>query len=161
MKRMQPISILPSLILLLFLAGSGLCAEEGHFYGVVESFGGGRIVVRTTEKSTGHWKVDSATRVTGSVAHADWVFVEVERSGHVRVLRFEERPTPHSGVVKEVHGRVLSVHSGPNMETWNLTETTITEGISASDVTVGDQIAVKLYRNHNLAEIRVIKRGVR
>lgn len=47
------------------------------------------------------------------------------------------------------------------MEKWNLTETTLTEGISASEVTLGDQIGVKLYKNHNLAEIRVIKRGVK
>ncbi len=161
MKRMLTKYILPSIALSLFLAGFALCAEEGHYYGVVESYGGGMIVVKTIQKSTGHWKVDSATRVTGSIAHADWVFVEVEKSGHVRVLRFEERPTPHSGVVKEVHGKVLSVHSGQNIEKWNLTETTITSGISDSDVTVGDQISVKLYKNHNLAEIRLIKRGVK
>ena len=160
MHRMRPLSIFPA-ITLLILAGSALQAEEGHFYGVTESFGGGAIVVRTTKHSVGHWKVDSSSRVTGSIEPCDWVFIDVETSGHVKVLRCEERPTPHSGVVKEVHGHVITVHSGPNFEKWNLTETTATSGISADELTAGDEIGVKLYKNHNLAEVRLIKRGVK
>ena len=99
--------------------------------------------------------------MTSPVKEADWVFVKVETSGHVTNLRFEERPTIHSGVIQKIHDNVLTVHSGPNLEDWNLKETTIMSGIARADLAVGDEIGVKLYKNHNLAEIRVIKSGVK
>jgi len=144
---------------LLVFAGSARADET--FYGTVESYGGGTIVVHTTKHSVGTWKTDGTTKITGAIEALDWVFVDVETSGHVRTLRMEEKPTQHSGVVKEVKGKVLAVHSGPNMENWNLTETTIMNGIAAADVAVGDEIGVRLYKNHNLAEVKLIKHGVK
>ncbi|HET6440503.1 MAG TPA: hypothetical protein VFG59_20755 [Anaeromyxobacter sp.] len=140
------------------LASGSVRAEEGY-YGLVESYGDGLLVVRTTQHSVGHWRVDGTTRVTGSVAPLNWVFVEVERSGHVRLLRSEERPTTHVGVVKAVRGPVLTVRSGNSTENWNVTQETILPG--PSDFAVGDEVAVHVYRNHNLAEVRILKRGVK
>jgi hypothetical protein len=134
---------------------------DGTYYGTVESFGGGTVVVKTTKHSIGTWKIGANSKVTGSIASADWVFVDVETSGHVKTLRMEEHPTQHSGVVKGVRGKVFSVHSGVRVENWNLMETTIMSGISESDVAVGDEIDVKVYKNHNLAEVKLIKRGVK
>ena len=160
MKQMHSMRLFVSMIVSLLLTCTAIRAQE-RGYGVVESYGRGMVVVRTNQKSTGHWKIDSATRITGSIAPGDWVFVEVERSGHVSILRFEERPTAHSGVVKEIQGKILSVRSGSSTERWNLAETTIASGISASEIQVGDEVAVKVYKNHNLAEIRVIKHGIK
>jgi len=157
MKRIKSVSILTVIVLSLFLPGSVFGAGETHYYGVVESYGGGQVVVRTTQHSTGTWSVDAGSKIEGSVAKYDWVFVEVAQSGHVAVLRFEERPTGHAGVVKSVNKRVLSVHSGNGVETWNVVETTLGDPA----VAVGDEIACKVYRNHNLAEITIIKHGVK
>ena len=134
---------------------------DEHYYGTVEGFGEGRVMVKTTKHSTGHWKIDAATERTGSIEVGDWVFVEVETSGHLKTLRFEERPTAHAGVIQKIHDKVFSVHSGPNIENWNLTETTMLNGVALADLKVGDEIGVKLYKNHNLAELRVIKSGVK
>ena len=146
-------------LLALALAGSASSAPPGHYYGVVESFGGGEVVLRTTQHSTGHWRVDGSTRVTGAVMAWDWAFVEVEPSGHVKVLRSEEHATPRSGVVKEVHGNVLTDHSGNAMERWNLVETTLASGVEPGDLHPGDAVGVKVFKNHNLAEVRLVKRG--
>jgi hypothetical protein len=143
-----------------FLAASAARADE-NFYGTVESFGGGTVVVKTTKHSTGHWTIDATTQRTGSIEAGDWVFVEVETSGHLKTLRFEERPTPHAGVIQKIHDQVLWVHSGSDIENWNLKQTTIMNGVSRADLQVGDEIGVKLYKNHNLAELRVIKSGVK
>jgi hypothetical protein len=142
------------------LAASVARADD-HFYGTVEAFGGGKVIVKTTKHSTGHWTLDAATEKTGSVKVGDWVFVEVETSGHLKILRFEERPTAHAGVIQKIHEKVLSVHSGSDMVNWNLTETTMLNGVALADLKVGDEIGVKLYKNHNLAELRVIKSGVK
>jgi hypothetical protein len=143
-----------------FMVASVARADD-HFYGTVEAFGDGNVVVKTTKHSTGHWKIDAATERTGSIEVGDWVFVEVETSGHLKTLRFEERPTAHAGVIQKIHEKVLSVHSGSDIENWNLTETTILNGVARADLKVGDEIGVKLYKNHNLAELRVIKSGVK
>jgi hypothetical protein len=147
-------------ILSCFLAASAARADE-NFYGTVESFGGGTVVLKTTKHSTGHWTIDATTKRTSSIEAGDWVFVEVETSGHLKTLRFEERPTPHAGVIQKIHDQVLSVHSGSDIENWNLKQTTILNGVSRADLQVGDEIGVKLYKNHNLAELRVIKSGVK
>jgi len=157
MKRIHSVSLLAGIILSLFLAGSAFGAGEGHYYGVVESFGSGQLVVRTTQHSTGNWKVGPTTKVEGSIARYDWVFVELGRGGHVALLRLEERPTGRAGVVKEVHNRVLGVHSGNSLEHWNVTDATLGE----TAVDVGDEVSVKVYGNHNLAEIAVLKHGRR
>lgn len=140
---------------------ASVARADDHFYGTVEGFGGGNIIVKTTKHSTGHWTIDAATEKTGSIEVGDWVFVEVETSGHLKVLRFEERPTPHAGVIQKIHKNVLSVHSGSDIVNWNLTETTILNGVTRADLNVGDEIGVKLYKNHNLAELRVVKSGVK
>jgi len=160
MKCMHAVAVLASVVLPLFLSTFAARADE-QCYGTVESYGGGTVVIRTTKHSTGHWKVNATTKVIGSIEPGDWVAADVEASGHVKSLRFEERPTAHGGVVKKVNGRVLSVKSGANIENWNLTETTIMSGVSEAEVTVGDELGVKLYKNHNLAEVRLIKRGVK
>jgi hypothetical protein len=160
MKKMTPTSLFAFSILSLCVMGSALSAAETLYYGNVESYGGGQIVVKTTQHSTGTWKVDSATTVTGSVHKWNWVSAMVETSGHVQVLKVEESPTGHSGIVKAINGVVLSVMSGNAMENWNRVETTLGDGCSPSDVAVGDVIGVELYKNHNLAAIRIIKHGV-
>ena len=157
MKHIQRSSILAFVILSLFVTGTAFGAGDSHYYGVVETFAGGQLVVKTTKHSTGTWTVDSTTKVEGSIAKCDWVSVEVAQSGHVAVLKFEERPTGHAGVVKSIKNRVLTVHSGNSMENWNVVETTLGE----TAVAVGDEIGCKVYGNHNLAEITVIKHGVK
>jgi hypothetical protein len=164
MKTITPTSLFVFSILSLGLMG---CVTESalpaaavrRFYGVVESYGGGQIVMKTTQHSTGTWKVDRATQVTGAIREYDWVSVEVEKSGHVTSLQLEEHPTLHGGVVKAISGNgvVLTVHSGPNMESWNKVETTLGD----RDVAVGDEIGVKVYSNHNLAYVQIIKHGVK
>jgi hypothetical protein len=149
------------LTILSLFALAAIAQADDQFYGSVESFDGGSIVVKTTKHSTGNWKVDSATKVSVSVEAGDWVSVHVATSGHVQSLKFEERPTAHAGVIKEIKDNVLRVHSGPDMVNWNLTETTQFSGITRADLAVGDEIGVKLYKNHNLATVRVIKTGVK
>src|SRR5271157_1441888 len=85
----------------------------------------------------------------------------VETSGHVKTLRVEEVPAQRSGVVKEVRGIVLVVRSGNGEETWNVTPLTILTGIERGQFQPGDEIGARLYKNHNLAEVRLIKRGVK
>jgi hypothetical protein len=153
-----PTSLSAVIISCIVATGSVLRAAEGHYYGVVESFGGGEVVVKTTKHSTGHWKVDSSTRIDGSIARYDWIFVEMGRGGTAAVLKFEERPTTHVGVVKIIDGVVLSVHSGASIERWNVVETTLGD---AAGVAVGDEVSVKVYGNHNLAEVRVLKHGIK
>jgi len=143
-----------------FLALSLAAHADDIYYGTVESFDGGQLVLKTTKHSTGHWKVDGATHLEGSVQAGDWVFANVATSGHIATLRFEERPTPHAGIIQKIHNQVLIVHSGPNIETWNLKETTLLDGVTQSDLKAGDEIGVKLYKNHNLATLRVVKTGV-
>ena len=43
------------------------------------------------------------------------------------------------------------------MESWNKVETTLGD----RDVAVGDEIGVKVYSNHNLAYVQIIKHGVK
>jgi hypothetical protein len=80
----------------------------------------------------------------------------VENSGHVTALQLEEHPTGHGGVVKAINGVVLTVHSGNSMESWNVVKTTLGD----TGVAIGDDIGVKVYSNHNLAYIHIIKHGV-
>lgn len=159
MNNTFPKSFLPALVSLLVLAASARADDQ--FYGSVESFAGGSIVVKTTKHSTGHWKINPATRVSSSIEAANWVSVQVATSGHVLSVKFEERPTGHAGVIKEIKGNVLRVHSGPDMVNWNLTDTTQFTDVKRADLAVGDEIGVKLYKNHNLATVRVIKTGVK
>jgi hypothetical protein len=134
-------------------------ADRGY-YAVVAYYAGGTIEIRTTAHSVGHWRVDGATRIVGGIAQGDWVFADVEPSGHVHFLRFEERPTVRSGVVVEVQGAALFVRSGTGAEEWNVVETTALIGIAPGQFRRGDHIGVKLYRNHNLAELQLIQRDV-
>jgi hypothetical protein len=156
MKRIHHAFIAAFLLLSVFLRGTAFGADNVHYYGVVESYGGGQVVVKTTKHSTGTWTVDSATKVEGSIAKYDWVFVDVSVSGHVAVLRFEQRPTGRAGVVKVIQNRVLTVHSGNSMEKWNVTDSTLGD----TAVAVGDEIGCKVYSNRNLAEVTIIKHGV-
>jgi len=156
MKRIHRASLFTLVILSLFVTGTAFGASNGHYYGVVESYGGGQVVVKTTKHSTGTWTVDASTKVEGSIEKYDWVFVELGQGGHVAVLRFEERPTGHAGVVKQINNHVLTVHSGNSMEHWNLVDSTLGD----TAVAVGDEIGCRVYGNHNLAEITIIKHGV-
>lgn len=157
MKRLHLTSLFVGFLLSFFLARPAFSATEGHFYGVVESYGGGQLVVHTTKHSTGDWKVGPGTRIEGSIAKYDWVFVELGKGGHVALVRFEERPTGRAGIVKNVHERALTVHSGATMEHWNVTDATLGD----THLEIGDEVSVKVYANHNLAEIAVLKHGVR
>ena len=142
------------------LTASVVYGQAKGYYGVVQSYGDGAIVI-VMANSTGHWAVDSKTHITGAIAVADWVYADVATSGHVNVLKFEERPAGRSGVVKEVRGIVLLVRSGNGQETWNVTPETMLTGIERGQFQPGDEISAKLYKNHNLAEVTLIKRGVK
>lgn len=142
-----------------FLGALVAYAQTKGYYGVVQSYGKGSIVIGMAN-STGHWTVDSNTQITGAIAVADWVYVDVATSGHVNVLRFQERPAGRSGVVKEVRGIVLVVRSGNGEETWNVTPETIVTGIERGQFQPGDSITAKLYKNQNLAEVVLKERGV-
>ena len=136
-----------------------MARADSSFYGTVESFAGNEIVVRTTQNSIGRWKIDSKTRREGSFSVGDWVFAEVGAADRLKTLRFEERPIARTGTIQKISDRTLTVRTELIVETWNLKETTLTDGVSASDLKAGDEIAAKLYRNHNLATIRLLKRG--
>lgn len=147
---------------LALLGNLAAARAENGFYGTVESINGDQLVIKTTKHSTGHWKLDNAAQQESSaVQTGDWIFVDVEDTGHIKGLRFEERPTPHAGVIQNIHGQVLTVHSGPNIEKWNLKETTLLDGVAAGDLQPGDEIGVKLYKNHNLATLKVVKAGAK
>jgi hypothetical protein len=141
----------------MFLATAAFAELTG--YGVVESFAGGKIVIHLA-KSTGTWEVDAKTMITGGVEVADWVYVEVETSGHVKVLRFEERATRRAGVIKSVAGVVLQIHSGNTVEPWNLTPTTVVTGVERNALQPGDEVGYAVYKNHNIATLKFIKSGV-
>jgi hypothetical protein len=132
-------------------------ADTKGYYGVVEAYGGGKVVIRTKEKSVGTWTVDTKTKVTGKVQVDDWVYADVETSGHVVKLKSEEHATGHAGVVKSVKGNVLTVESANTSVTWNMTPETAFRGVERDAIKAGDNISTKIYKNHNLAEITFIK----
>ena len=146
-------------VLLVLCAFAGAARADDHFYGTVESINKNSVVVKTTKHSTDHAKIDASSNLTGHIVAGDWVYLEVETSGHVLVLRLEEHPAPRAGIIKEIKGEELFVRSGNDTENWNLKETTLLNGISRSDLKVGDEIGAKVYKNHNLAEVRLIKSG--
>lgn len=154
------------LIQLLFVTLVGFAtiasaAEVRGYYGVVESIDRHHLVVRTTQHSTGHWEMDRETRVEGEILPGDWVFVDVGVSGHVRRARLEERAVSRAGVVVDVRGPVLRVRSGRDEDSWNVTETTVDLGdVRPREIRVGDEISVKVYHNHNLGEVRVLRRDI-
>jgi len=157
MKYARGILALLAMASSILLATTPATADQ-TFYGVVESYGNGEIVVRTAN-STGHWKVDGGTRVAGTEGFqpSDWVHVDVEPSGHLRALTFEERPTTFSGVVKTVSGAVLSVRSGESTYQWNIVPTTGFHGVEKGQVAAKDEVLVRVYRNHNLADLQLLK----
>ena len=159
MRRGQKRSVCLVFCATLLLAALSAYADTNG-YGLVESYGNGQVVIRM-ENATGTWTVDKETRISGSIAVADWVSFNVATSGHVRSLKVEEVPAGRSGVVKEVRGIVLVVRSGNGQETWNVTPLTILNGIDRGQFQPGDEIGAKLYKNHNLAELTHIKRGVK
>ena len=156
MRRVIGIGV--TAVLLLLVAGAW---ADVTGYGILQSFGNGQVVIRLADQSTGNWTIDKSTRVTGGLQATAWVYVDVEPSGHVKALRVEEVAAQRGGVVKQVKGIVLVVKSGSGEETWNVTPITILQGIDAGRFQPGDEIAARLYKNHNLAEVRLIKRGVK
>jgi hypothetical protein len=154
-------SIHPLLAFLAVLVLGAASAGAKHFYGTVESFKDGALVVRTTDRSTDHSRVDGSTLVSGKIERFDWVSIEIETSGHARSVKVEEHATSHVGVIKEIKGDVLYVRSGNDTLNWNLKETTILTDISRDDLKPGDEIGAKLYKNRNMAEVRLIKSGVK
>ena len=131
----------PIACVMFLFAAAGVFADVTG-YGLVESFGNGKIVVRL-ENSTGTWTVDQATKITGGIGVADWVYVSVETSGHVKSIKVEEVPTSHSGVVKEVKGNVPLVRSGNDQVSWNVTPITMLDGIDRGQFQPGDEVAVR------------------
>ncbi|MDR3415102.1 MAG: hypothetical protein P4L83_02855 [Nevskia sp.] len=144
--------------LMLLPVAHGLAGQA--YYGVVDSYADGSVTIRTTGHSTGHWQVDRASHLNGGPSPGDWVYADVDGSGHVDTLRIEEHPIGHTGVVWQVHGGTLTVRSGNGLETWNMVETTTVSGVDRSLFAVGDEVALRGYSNHNLADVRLIKRGV-
>ena len=159
-SKLPGVWIASFLLLLAVIAIPKECFADTGYYGVVESYGNGEVVIRTTAHSRGTWQIDGATRIAGGIAPGDWVFAEVLTSGHVTTLRFEERPTGHSGVITKINGDVLLVRSGNGTEQWNVVDTTGLSGVERGGLRRGDQIGVKLYKNRNLAELKLINRDV-
>jgi hypothetical protein len=85
----------------------------------------------------GAWTLDANSRVTGAIAQAAWVQANVETSGHIRNLRVEEQASAHTGMVQQVRGNILDVRSGNGVSNWNLVETTILDGVAATDFPTG------------------------
>jgi hypothetical protein len=111
----------------------------------------------TTAHSTGHWIVGPATQMEGPQPEpGDWVYVLVEPSGHIARLRFAERPEPRSGTISEVNGDTLTVQSGNGTEEWNVVETTRMDGVARGSFAPGEQIEARVYRNHNMADVRLL-----
>ena len=156
MRRLIPIVMTAAL----FLLAAGAWADVTG-YGILQSFGNGQLFIRLSDQSTGNWTYDKNTHITGGMQATDWVYVDVEPSGHVKTLRVEEVAAQRGGVVKQVKGNVLMVKSGSAEENWNVTPITILQGIEAGQFQPGDEIAARLYKNHNLAEVRLIKRGMK
>ena len=133
-------------------------------YGVVKLVTDRQIVVNLKD-STYVCTVDESTKVTGAVVVvvADWVYVDVDASGHLKTLRVEEIPKPRAGVVKEIRGNgdTLIVRSGIQDETWGVTPFTILVGIDRGQIRPGDDIGVKILLNNKIAQLMLIKRGVK
>jgi hypothetical protein len=145
--------------LLMFLATAAFADTKG--YGVVESYGEGKIAIHLADGSTGTWSVDKATAVTGAVEVGDWVFANVEASGHVKTLKLEERATKRGGVIKSIKGIVLTIHSGSFVESWNVTPSTVLVGVDKDALQAGDELAFSTYKNRNIATLKVVKTGVK
>ena len=140
------------------LPASPTAADDSKgYYGVVEAYGGGEIVIRTTANSVGHWKIDDKTVVRGEVRVSDWVGAQVELSGRVRFLSFQDRPAPRSGIIQAVDGSALTVRSGTGAEKWFLVATTGYHGVERGRLRAGDEIGALLYKSRNLAEVTLIK----
>jgi hypothetical protein len=135
-------------------------AGDERTYGTLESHSAGSLVVRT-KTSVGHWKMDAASKVNGQLAPFAWVFVDVEQNGHVKSLKVEEAPTARTGVIKQIEKNVVVVRSGSSDERWNLVPTTYFADLDRSSLRPGDELAARTYKNHNLAEVRRLKSGVK
>ena len=142
---------------LLIAATSIAAADTKGYYGVVESYGDGKVVIRTKEKSVGTWTVDAKTKVEGKVEADDWVHADVEPSGHITKLVSEEHATAYAGVIEGVKGNVLTVKSANESRSWNLTPETAVRGAERGALKAGDNIKAKVYKNHNLAEVMFVK----
>ena len=142
---------------LCFLAASARADERT--YGTLASHSAGSIEVRT-KNSVGHWKLDASSKVEGALVPFAWVFVEVETNGHVKTLKVEEAPTSHTGVIKQVVRNALIVRSGNAEDHWNLPPTAVYTDADRGSLRTGDEIAVRLYKNHNVAELKRLKSGV-
>jgi hypothetical protein len=134
--------------------------QTTQYFGVVESYEGvgGKIVIRTTKNSVGHWDVDKKTLVKNAIKVNDWVTVWVIPSGHVVTLLSEQHAEPRAGVIKQINKDGLSIASGTSTLKWTVTSATGFEGVARADLKVGDNIGFNGYENnHYLATVKLIK----
>ena len=143
---------------LLLPAAARVVAGQGY-YGVVDSYSGDQVTIRTDATSFGHWLVDQSTHLDGAPVPGDWVYADVDAAGHVSTLHILEHPVGYSGVVRSIRNTTLVVQSGQRTYQWNLAETTSLQGVDPAKLAPGDEVAVKVYRNHNLAELRLVKQA--
>jgi len=73
-SKLTGVWIVNFLLLLAVIAIPRECLADTGYYGVVESYGNGEAVIRTTAHSRGTWQIDAATRIAGGIAPGDWVF---------------------------------------------------------------------------------------
>jgi len=131
-----------------------------QYSGVVESYGGvgGKIVIRTTKNSTGHWDVDKKTLVKNAIKVNDWVSAWVIPSGHVVTLLSEQHAEPHAGVIKQVDKDGLSIASGTSTLKWTITSATAFDGVARGELRVGDNIGFNGYANNRyLASVKLVR----
>lgn len=146
-------------VLLQALATVPALAQELHGQkGVFEGFAADRMGVRTTHEEAS-WIVDQYTRfANGRPSPGDWVHVEVDPYGRAVEVLVEEHPARVSATVDHIEGRMVVARTNYGVEMWNEVPTTWHIGIAPGGLLPGDSIDVGVFRNRNLAFLRLDSR---
>jgi len=147
-----------AMLLLQALATSAWPQQYHAEYGVFEGFAGGQAGVRTATQEA-NWLVDQYTRFSnGRPSPGDWVHVEVDPYGRAVNFVVEERPARRLATVDHLEGPMVVVRSDYGVEMWNEVATTWHLGVAPGGLLPGDSIDVGVFRNRNLAYVRLDSR---
>ncbi len=152
--------VLGAAALLQALAAVPALAQEFHgHYGVFEGYVRDQAVVHTSREEA-HWLVDQYTRFgNGRPSPGDWVHVEVDSYGRAVDFVVEEHPARRSATVDHLEGPTVVVRTNYGVEMWNEVATTWRLGVAPGGLMPGDSIDVGVFRNRNLAYVRLDSRA--
>jgi len=147
-------------ILLLQALVTAAWAQQYHGeYGVFEGFAGGQATVRTATQEA-HFLIDQYTRFgNGSPSPGDWVHVEVDPYGRAVDFLIEEHPARRAATVDHLEGPMVVVRTNYGVEMWNDVVTTWHLGVAPGGLLPGDSIDAAVFRNRNLAYVRLDSRS--